>query len=143
MEAIWQKIKETGGRMTTARKEIVRVLYDADCLMTGAEIAAVLKKQQIRPVRSTIFRELVYLTKNNIAIKVTIAGTDYYEIPCDHHHHLVCVGCNAISKVVIGSHLEKEEKRISRSNGFEVMYHSLEFYGWCRTCKTSQTRSAS
>ena len=75
------------------------------------------------------------LTTNNIVIKNTIAGIDYYEIQQDHHHHLVCVSCNSISKVEIGNHLEKQEKQIAKQNKFNIIHHSLEFYGYCQKCQ--------
>lgn len=111
------------------------MLVEAECLMSQADILAVLKKQQIRPDRSTIFRELLFLTKNNIVIKNTISGVDYYEIPQDHHHHLVCINCNSIKKVEIDNHLERQEKQIAKQNQFNIINHSLEFYGYCRNCQ--------
>jgi Fur family transcriptional regulator, ferric uptake regulator len=90
--------------------------------------------KKIKPDRSTIYRELQFLTKNNVIIKNSISGIDYYEIPQDHHHHLVCMGCDSISKVEIDNHLEKQEKQIAKQNKFNIINHSLEFYGYCQKC---------
>lgn len=133
--AIYKNIRAQGGRITKVRKEIVQILCEADCLMSQADILARLKKQKIHPNRSTIFRELLFLTKQNIALKNTISDINYYEIRQDHHHHLVCVNCNSIIKVEIGSHLVKQEKQIAKRNEFNIINHSLEFYGYCRDCQ--------
>lgn len=134
-DTIYKNIRTQGGRITEVRKEIVQILSEADCLMSQADILAQLKKLKIEPNRSTIFRELLFLAKNNIVLKNTISGTDYYEIPQDHHHHLVCVSCHSISKVEIDNHLERQEKQIAKQNKFNIINHLLEFYGYCRNCQ--------
>jgi Fur family ferric uptake transcriptional regulator len=135
IDTIHKKIQIKGGRLTKIRKEIIRILFESACLLSGGDILAKLKKIEIRPNRSTMYRELVFLTQNNIAVKNRIAGVDYFEIPKDHHHHLVCISCRAIQKVDIGNHLEKHEKQLSRENQFKIINHSLEFYGYCRNCQ--------
>lgn len=135
LDIIFKKIHAQGGRITKVRKEVVRILSETECLMSQADIFAQLKKLKIEPCRSTIFRELFFLTKNNIVIKNTISGVDYYEIPQGHHHHLVCLGCNSIKKVEINNHLKKQENQIEKQNQFNIINHSLEFYGYCRNCQ--------
>jgi Fe2+ or Zn2+ uptake regulation protein len=135
IDTIHKNIQLKGGRLTKIRREIIQILFESACLLSGADILIKLKKREIQPNRSTMYRELVFLTQNNIVIKNTIAGVDYFEIPQDHHHHLVCISCSAIQKVDIGIHLEKQEKQIARENQFKIINHSLEFYGYCRNCQ--------
>ena len=134
-DSIYKNIRAQGGRITKVRGEIVQILCKADCLMPQADILACLKKQKMNPNRSTIFRELLFLTKNNILIKNNISGVDCYEIQQDHHHHLVCLNCNSIIKIEVGGHLAKQEKQIAKRNKFDIINHSLEFYGYCRNCQ--------
>lgn len=133
---IFNNIRAQGGRITKIRKETVRILLEANCLLSQADILVRLRKRKIHPNRSTIFRELLFLAKNHITIKNTISDINYYEIPQDHHHHLVCLGCNAISKVELGNHLAAQEKIIAKQKKFTIINHSLEFYGYCRKCRT-------
>lgn len=135
MNTIHKTIRISGGRLTKAKKTIIDVLSENHCLLSKRELAEKLKTKKIKPDRSTIYRELQFLTKKNIVIKNTIAGIDYYEIPQGHHHHLVCMGCNSISRVDIGNHLEKQEKKIAKQNKFNIINHSLEFYGYCHKCQ--------
>ncbi len=134
MNTIHNAIKSSGGRLTKTKKAIIDILSENHCLLSKQEMVEKLKIKKIRPDRSTIYRELQFLTKNNIVIKNMIAGIDYYEIAQDHHHHLICMSCNSISKVEIGNHLEKQEKQIARQNKFNIINHSLEFYGLCQRC---------
>ena len=135
IDTIHKNIKIIGGRLTKIRKEIIHILFESACLLSSTDILTKLKKREIQPNRSTMYRELVFLTQNNIVVKNTIAGVDYFEIPKDHHHHLVCMSCSAIQKVDIGNLLEKQEKQIAKENNFKIIKHSLEFYGYCHNCK--------
>lgn len=135
INTIYNTIRKKGGRLTKTRKAIIHTLVHTHCLMSQTDIRSALAKQSMKPDRSTLFRELLFLAKHAIVLKNTISGTDYYEIPHDHHHHLVCLGCNAIKKVEFGNHLTKQEKQISQRNHFTIMNHSLEFYGYCHKCQ--------
>ncbi|MBM3283733.1 transcriptional repressor [Candidatus Gottesmanbacteria bacterium] len=135
MSTIQKIIRSSGGRLTKTKKAIVDVLSQNHCLLSKQELVEKLKVKKIKPNRSTIYRELQFLKKNNIIIKNTIAGVDYYEIPQDHHHHLVCMSCSSISRVEVGNHLEKQERQIAKQNKFNIINHSLEFYGYCQKCQ--------
>jgi len=135
MNTIHKSIQSSGGRLTKIKKAITDILSQSCCLLTKQELVNQLKAIHIKPNRSTIFRELGFLTKHNVIIKNTIVGIDYYEIPKGHHHHLVCMGCKSISKVEFGNHLEKQEQQIAKENKFKILNHSLEFYGYCHKCQ--------
>lgn len=135
MNDIYKKIQSSDGRLTKTKKEIINILSLSCCFLTRTELVEKLKTKKISPNRSTIYRELQFLTKNNIVTKNTISGVDYYEIPQDHHHHLVCLGCGLIKKIEIKNHLKKQEKKIAQENRFDIINHSLEFYGYCQKCQ--------
>ncbi len=135
MNDIHKTIRSSGGRLTKIKNAILEILSKSDCLVAKKDIVKGLQEIGIKPDRSTIYRELTFLLKNNLVIKNTIAGVDYYEIPQDHHHHLICVRCNRITKVVLTNHLALQEKQIAQQNKFSILTHSLEFYGYCQQCQ--------
>lgn len=135
MNTIHKTIQSAGGRLTKIKKAIVDILTESHCLLSKPDLVEKLKAKKITPDRSTIYRELQFLIKKNIIVKNTIARVDYYEIPQDHHHHLVCVNCKSIRRVEMGNHLEKQEKQIAKQNKFNIINHSLEFYGYCHKCQ--------
>ena len=136
IEPIIKNIRTQGGRITKVRKLIIQILLDSNCLLSRIDILVKLKKQKIKPNRSTIFRELTFLTQHQIILKNTIADVDYYEIAKEHHHHLVCLNCNSIKKVSLAYHLTDQEKQIAKQNQFNIINHTLEFYGYCHNCQT-------
>ncbi len=125
------------GRLTKIKKAIIIILSENHCFLSKAGLIEKLNDIKINPNRSTIYRELQFLTKSGIIIKNTISGTDYYEIPKDHHHHhhLLCLSCNRIEKVKITNQLKKQEKQIAKQKNFNIINHSLEFYGYCQKCQ--------
>jgi len=129
------KIRSNGGRISNIRRNIIEYLYQKGCLSSQADIVRYLEKNNLNPNRSTLFRELSYLTKHNFVQKNSIANIDYYEIPSNHHHHLVCLKCNSIERIDMCNHLEEHEEEIAMKKGFTVINHSLEFYGHCEKCK--------
>lgn len=135
MKEFHQAIQSSGGRLTKIKKAIVDILSAHHCLLTKADLLDQLKEKDIRPDRSTIYRELQFLTKNNLILHSTILGVDYYEMPSDHHHHLICLQCNGIDKIEMGNHLQQQEKLIAKENNFTIINHSLEFYGYCHKCQ--------
>jgi Fe2+ or Zn2+ uptake regulation protein len=135
---IFEKIRSTGGRITPLKKAIIELLLRKGCLICQKDILAHLQDCDLSPDRSSLFRELVSLVEKNIVLKNTISNKDYYEIPCRHHHHLVCLGCQSIEKVDFRNHLVGREKVIARKNNFHIVNHSLEFYGYCQRCQAQK-----
>ncbi|MFA5986266.1 MAG: transcriptional repressor [Parcubacteria group bacterium] len=135
LDLILTKVRACGGRISPVRKAIIHSLLTKDCLVSHANIVTQLKKHHLTPDRSTIFRELRFLTAHNIICKSTIADVDYYEIPHDHHHHLICLHCDKITKVVMKDHIKCTSAHIARKNHFTITGHSLEFYGYCAQCR--------
>lgn len=136
MKTIYRLIQSSGGRLTKTKKAIIDILLKNHCCLTRENLIKKLKAKKIKPDRSTIYRELQFLIKKNIIVKNTIAGVDYYEIPKDHHHHLVCLSCNSVNKIKMTNHLKKQEEQIARKNNFNIISHSLEFYGYCYKCQS-------
>lgn len=134
-EAIFSAIRAGGGRITKIRREIIEQLARANCFQSQAEILAKLNASNLKPNRSTIFRELQFLSNNRFIIKSTLSNKSVYELPRDHHHHLICLKCRSVKKVRMKNHLKKQESQIAKDSQFSITGHSLEFYGYCRNCQ--------
>ena len=132
---ILEKIKEDGYRLTKVRKAMAKILLDEGCLLTSADILSRLSLLRLKADRTTVYRELCFLLEKNIIKKIQLADNKiYYEICAGHHHHLVCTKCNVVKEIVLGRHLDQQEKKIYKKEKFKVLSHSLEFYGLCSKC---------
>lgn len=132
MENILNEIRKRGGRITKTRKAIIKALLEAKCMLSPSEIASKIKP---RPDRSTIYRELLFLYKNNIVIKSSCLNKSCFEIAKDHHHHLVCLKCSSFTKIPASGEITRKEEKIAKRNNFKIINHSLDFYGICRKCQ--------
>lgn len=130
-----ENIKGANFRLTKSRKAIVGVLCQAQRPIIAAEISTKLEELNLKINRITIYRELCFLTQNNFVQKIQLVDHKmYYEIPAEHHHHLICTKCRKIKKITMGNHLQKQEKLICQRENFKFISHSLEFYGVCKRC---------
>ena len=131
-------LKSDGFRVTKLRKAILNVIYNSTSPVTASQILSRLRKVDLTPNKSTVYRDLAFFVKNNLISEVILTSklVHYESAFLRHHHHLVCTDCGSI-KDVDCSEVEKPlielKKRIFRS-GFDIKNHSLEFYGICSSC---------
>jgi Fur family transcriptional regulator, ferric uptake regulator len=135
-EAIIQRLKDDGFRITRARLAIIRLLADATQPLYASVIRNALKDGGLSLNRATIYRELNFLLAHDIIRRTHLAGkATRYEIDSGHRHHLVCIKCNTVTMITMGKHLERHERVIFQKENFKVISHALEFYGVCRNCQ--------
>ncbi len=136
LEALTARLRKSGFRMTKVRLAILKHLMDEHCALSAQDILNLLKKQELNPNISTIYRELQFLNQQDIAQEVVLKdGVIRYEYKeGQHHHHLVCNSCESIQAFEMDKHLESVESSIQKKRNFRVMSHSLEFYGLCASC---------
>lgn len=58
----------------------------------------------------------------------------------EHHDHLICTKCGAISEFH-DPELEELQERISRAQGFHPLRHKLQIYGLCSDCLATRRPS--
>ena len=122
-------------RQTKTRRGVLLVLENSQPL-AAPEILARLKENNIVVNKTTVYRELDFLLNKKVIAEVILKdGLKRYELQVpEHGHHLICLQCQKIERVALDNDLDKQEKAITRSRGFKVLNHSLEFYGLCRHC---------
>ena len=135
-EEYLQKLKTMGIRLTRARKALVGFLSDAQAPQAIPEIQVSFQRMGVVFHKTTLYRELEFLMGKGIVKEVIVSGEKrYYELIGEHHHHTVCLGCGDIRDVVFRENLMNIEHVLAQQDGFHVLEHSLEFFGFCRACK--------
>jgi Fe2+ or Zn2+ uptake regulation protein len=124
-------LKKAGFRITAVRRQLIELLEDITNPITVSEIL-----HKIKANKTTIYREISTLLSNNYLIEIDLSdGVKRYELSGrDHHHHLVCVKCKAVSDVKVVDDLTKTEEAITSEKNFKIIRHSLEFFGICGRC---------
>lgn len=129
-------------RFTIARRQIVKALRDAGGPVTLPELL------DLAPdlAQSSAYRNLALLEEAGVVHRL-VHGTDHarYELAeslTEHHHHLVCDNCGAVSDVTFG---EETESMLDRSiaaaadrERFHVNRHVLDLHGICWACSKSR-----
>ncbi len=130
-------LRASGKRLTNARKAIVGIVTTHDKPLSALDMQALLTRKKLSVNATTIYRELQFLEAEGIVKGVHFQdGVQRYErTSLPHHHHLVCLSCDAVEDVHMDRELSTIETRIRKAHRFDVESHSLEFYGRCHNCR--------
>lgn len=136
---IFEKFKKRGLRITKARRKIVEIFISTRTPLSAADLLKLLKKNNIYVNKTTVYRELSFLKKQQIIIEIYISsGGRYYEFSLlPHHHHLVCHSCGLVEGIIcrdVEGKIDQLEKKIT-NDGFTIKMHQLEFLGLCINCR--------
>ncbi len=122
--------------MTVARRAVVGVLSRMPNPLSILDLLGHLKKEGLQPNKTTVYREISFLTAQGIVQEVQFTeNTKRYEIVAHHHHHIVCTACKKIEDVVLEGDVAAHEKKIARDRKYRDITHALEFYGICASCQ--------
>ncbi|MCD7836439.1 MAG: transcriptional repressor [Lachnospiraceae bacterium] len=138
-----------GIKWTKQRKNVYRILYDANEPMTALEIyQCTLERQQSGGYAlSTIYRILSAFEERGLVIKAAYMDDNIvvYELDRgEHTHYAVCLSCHKriplqscpFTHIHSAGNQDKDgtDKSIEES-GFMVTGHKLELYGYCKDCR--------
>ena len=122
------QIRGAGYKATPQRTAVLRALI-AEQHQSLEEIRA--RCPEVGLV--TVYRTLGLLSELGIARRLELGDGVRYELAEDHHHHMICESCGAISEFQ-ECPLDPESLAF-KGLEFEVRSHSLEVYGRCARCR--------
>ena len=136
-EAILNRLRGEGMRITASRRNILTVLFHAERPLSLQEIQELAALGSAGPDYATVFRMIALLDRLHLVHKVNLQRScSYYELndPSKHYDHIVCTGCGKVVVIDIPCPLAETEKRVAEHYGFRNLSHSLEFFGRCPEC---------
>ena len=84
---------------------------------------------------TTVYRTMKILCDAGLAVERNFEdGVTRYEIPHEHHDHLVCVRCGKIIEFEC-EEIEQAQDRIAGKYQFRLLRHRHELYGHCADCQ--------
>jgi Fe2+ or Zn2+ uptake regulation protein len=130
-------LKQKKFKITKVRSGIVGQFSVAKSPLSAKELLDFFHSTGLQINKTTVYRELTFLLAENIIKEIEFGeGQKRYELEdFKHHHHLICLKCRRVEDVELKTDLENEEKRFLKENGFKVINHSLEFFGYCKSCQ--------
>lgn len=136
VQNILSSLKTKGYKQTQVRQAIITYLVKTKKPNSALELQAILEIKLGKIHKTTIYRELEFLLKQEIITEIYFAdGKKRYEITgLPHHHHLVCNNCERVEDIYPDIDLERFETKVARKKSFTILHHSLEFFGLCSAC---------
>lgn len=122
-------------RLTKVREALAEIFCQTERPLTVPEILVKLEQSNLRPNKTTVYRELEILIKNEILKEVYFNDDKKrYELDRDHHHHLVCKQCGEVIEIECDHSFELQVEAVAKKNNFVIETESLEFFGQCKNC---------
>jgi len=123
-------------KITKVRTALLEILKETSTPISIQDILLKLKSKKLNPNKTTIYREIEFLTGLGLVSDVDFGeGKKRYEASGDHHHHIICVNCKTIKDVSLDKDLDLFNAKIAKQAGFKPVGHSLEFFGLCSDCQ--------
>jgi Fur family ferric uptake transcriptional regulator len=140
--AVTGRLVSRGFRLTGPRRAVLDVLLDRSEPLSVAQIHARLRDGRINLV--SVYRT-VHLLSDLGVVRVADAstGSQRFELSGEftrHHHHLICQRCGRIEDLegcLLEEVLEALNRRVRRSNGFQVTDHDVRLLGVCGRCASA------
>ena len=122
-------------KWTSQREVILEVFLHSDGHLTSEEIYRHVGALHQRVGFSTVYRTLRLFVEAGVASQRNFRdGVTRYEVRQPHHDHLVCLGCNCILEFGNDA-IESLQEDVARQQGFQLVSHRHELYGYCRDCQ--------
>ncbi len=130
VEAVLDRIRETGARVTTARRLVVATLIDAPAHLTAEDLAGFIQHRHPEVHLSTVYRTLESLEKLGVVEHTHVGhGASVYHMGVTHHH-LVCEECGVVIDAPMAL-LDDLRETLHRQYGFDLHVGHSALLGRC------------
>ncbi|MEK7181709.1 MAG: Fur family transcriptional regulator [Patescibacteria group bacterium] len=135
-ENIFAILRAKKMRLTKTRFAFVTLLSESPTPLSVSDILLILQTKGVVVDKTTVYREIERFIALGILEEVSLGDRKkYYELASEHHHHLICLECNRVEDIDIDeSTLVQQEMKVNREKKFQILKHSLEFFGLCNKC---------
>lgn len=126
-------LAKKGLKSTKQRDVIAEKFFSTGGHLSIEDLLALAREDFPRVGYATVYRTLKLLTECGLAAERRFGeGQTMYETAGDteHHDHLICLECGHVLEFH-NEEIEREQERVARSFGFNVIRHKHELYGLC------------
>jgi Fe2+ or Zn2+ uptake regulation protein len=128
-------VRQHGGRVTSSRRLLLRVLFDARGHRTAEELAADVQREAPDVHLSTIYRNLEELEKLGVIAHAHLGhGPATYHLAPAAHGHLVCEECGRMIEApdeLFAGLAQAAHERFA----FRIDPHHFAVLGRCADCR--------
>lgn len=131
-----QALATRGYKLTQPRRALLRVVLQAGCSLTPAEIH--IRAQRLYPQTGlvTVYRTLEVLVECGVLGRIHQPdGCHAYALTsAPHGHHVICGRCHAVTEFE-DCDLHNLLQTVQRRTGYQIEGHWLELFGLCPACQ--------
>jgi Fur family ferric uptake transcriptional regulator len=135
-----EKLRPAGGRRSGKRDVIVQIFLRQEGHLAADELVELIRKEDARISRATIYRTLQWMVDAGIARKVDFGeGRFRFEHSYRHprHFHLICKTCSQ-SFEFLSSDIEALIEEVAEARRFSPRQSVLQIYGTCENCQAGR-----
>src|SRR4030095_16962132 len=139
------RLTPTGGKRSSKREQIVNVFLRQEGHLSADGLVDLIRKDDHRISRATVYRTLQWMVDAGIARKVDFGEGRFrfehsYRQP--RHFHLICKTCHR-SFEFLSSDIEASIEEVAAARSFSGSQSVVQIYGTCEECRTGRTSMAS
>ena len=138
-----ERLRPPGGRRSSKRELIVNVFLRQQGHLSADDLVALMRSEDQRISRATVYRTLRWMVEAGIARKVDFGeGRFRFEHSYRHprHFHLICKSCNR-SYEFLSSDIESLLEEVAQARQFTAGRSVVQIYGTCEECRTGRAPS--
>lgn len=127
--------KEILRRKTKQRNIILEELRKVKTHPTADSVFKMVRRRLSNISFGTVYRNLSFLRDQGHILELTCGKYSCrYDGETRNHYHFFCLDCQKVFDLHMPV-LKNLDERINQKSGFQVKYHRIDFYGYCRDCK--------
>jgi Fur family ferric uptake transcriptional regulator len=136
LEDALELVRQHGGRVTSSRRILLRILFSSTGHRSAEELAAEVQAEAPDIHLSTIYRNLEELERLGVVVHAHFGhGPATYHLATSVHGHFVCEECGKLIEVPDSMFSGLARDAASRF-GFTIDPHHFAMLGRCATCAT-------
>jgi Fur family ferric uptake transcriptional regulator len=133
------RLTPTGGKRSSKREQIVNVFLRQEGHLSADDLVDLIRKDDHRISRATVYRTLQWMVDAGIARKVDFGEGRFrfehsYRQP--RHFHLICKTCHRSFEFLSSEGLVEE---VAAARSFTASQSVVQIYGTCEECRTGRT----
>jgi Fur family transcriptional regulator, ferric uptake regulator len=135
IQDIASRLAQCGCRMTPQRLMILETIEKSRGHISAEEIYDDIRESHPSLNVSTVYRTLELLKELGFVTETRMGDgcVRFHSAGHEHHHHLVCSKCGAVSELSEGELVPLGET-LSQKYGFKADLHHLAIFGCCKKC---------
>ena len=134
------RLRPAGTKRSSKRDLIVNVFLKQEGHLSADDLVDLIKREDHRISRATVYRTLQWMEEAGIARKVDFGeGRFRFEHSYRHprHFHLICKTCHR-SFEFLSSDIEALVEEVAAARAFTARQSVVQIYGTCEACSTGR-----